>query len=46
MDFDYLRFERDGATLIVVGEEASTVRAYLVKDFQKETEFVTALGIV
>jgi hypothetical protein len=46
MDFDYLRFESDGTTLVVAGEEASTVRAFLVKDFQKESEFITAQGKV
>lgn len=41
VDFDYLVFE-DGATLVVVGEESYTVRAYLVKEFTGE--FITAEG--
>jgi hypothetical protein len=43
VDFDFYRFQ-DGATLVVVGEEQSVVRAYLIKDFAKESEFVSAQG--
>ena len=41
VDFDYYRFE-DGATLILVGEESSSLRAFVVKDFSKESEYVSS----
>ncbi len=37
VDFDFFKFE-DGATLVVVGEESATVRAYISKDLNKENE--------
>ena len=43
VDFDTYRFQ-DGATIIVVGEEQSVVRAFLIKDFTKESEFVSGQG--
>ena len=39
VDVDYYRFE-DGATLLIVGEESSAVRAFMIKDMSKESEFV------
>lgn len=43
VDFDTYRFQ-DGATIIVVGEEQSVVRAFLIKNFTKESEFVSGQG--
>jgi hypothetical protein len=43
VDVDYYRFD-DEATLILVGEEGDTVRAFMIKDFSKESEFITAQG--
>jgi hypothetical protein len=43
VDVDYYRFD-DEATLILVGEESDTVCAFMIKDFSKENEFVTAQG--
>ena len=40
VDFDYYRFQ-DGATLFIIGEESQTVRAFLVNDLSKESEFQT-----
>ena len=40
VDFDFYLFQ-DGSTLFVVGEESQTVRAFLVKDFNKESEFIS-----
>jgi hypothetical protein len=37
VDFDYFKFE-DGSTLVIVGEESATVRAYISKDISKESE--------
>lgn len=41
VDFDYFKFD-DGATLVVVGEEASSVRAFITKDISKESEQITS----
>jgi hypothetical protein len=43
-DFDYFRFESDGAVLFVVAEEASTVHAYIASDLSKEGEFIQCTG--
>ena len=43
VDVDYYRFE-DGATLLIVGEESSAVRAFMIKDMSKESEFVVGQG--
>ena len=37
VDFDFYKFE-DGATLVLVGEESATVRAFISKDLTKEAE--------
>ncbi len=39
VDFDWYKFE-DCAILVLVGEEAAGVRAYLTKDLSKESEHV------
>ena len=43
VDMDYFRFE-DGATLVIVGEESATVRAFMIKDMSKESEFIAGQG--
>lgn len=40
---DFYKFE-DGATLVIVAEEASTLHAYIGDDLSKDTEFVSAVG--
>ena len=46
VDFDFFNFE-DGATLFVIGEEESSVRACLIeKDFEKEQDFKSVNGKV
>ena len=35
VDFDFFKFE-DGATLVVVGEEGASVRAFISNDLEKE----------
>lgn len=43
VDVDYYKFD-DGATLVIVGEESATVRAFIIKDMSKESEFVVGQG--